>query len=600
MQITPSVIADRLGPQTESIVRELLPHGKKQGHEWVVGGLNGEPGESLKIVVSGDKTGVWQDFATGDKGGDILDLYCAVNNCNLTAALDWACRHLGIDRPALHNGPAKTYKAPEISKAVTPAVEAPAEFAWLTKRCIRPDTVAKYRLAAEPGAVIFPFFRDGKVVHIQYRSITEKQFWASKDTELILFGWQAVPPTAREVVICEGPVDALSWAEYGYHALSVPNGAGKNNQWIATEYHNLERFDKIYVAMDNDDPGKIAAAEIVERLGRHRCFVVELPEGCKDANECLTKGIPDEIVKNCVKNAKTMDPAELSNIAVFTREVVEYFWPAGGKAPGVNSPFKSHAGEFQLDYGATTILAGWNGCGKTTIIGQVVLNAIKQNINACVASLEFRVPRYAGWLVRQGLCEERPEKIAIAQAVEKLSEHLWAFSSYGEARVDRIIDVWEYAAARYGARLFVLDNFSKLSFGSIDEFQPQKDAITKFTEFAVRSNSHVLIAAHSRKKMGEHEEVNKLDIKGNGALTDLADAVLLLHRNKRKEHATRENGRFLAMNPDEQVEIMRQPDAWLTCDKNRHGNSEPRIQLWFDQRSRQYVEMDKGVPTRYL
>jgi twinkle protein len=601
MQITPSAIADRLDSQVESIVRELLPHGKKQGHEWAVGGLSGEPGESLKIAISGDKAGVWKDFATGDAGGDILDLYCAVNGCNLTAALDWACKRLGIDRPVLHNGPARSYKEPEVSTSAVAAASAPAEFAWLATRGIKEEVIRKYRLAADSGAVLFPFFRDGKVKHIQYRAITEKKFWASKDTELILFGWQAIQPRAREVLICEGPMDALSWSQYGFDALSVPNGAGKNTQWIATEFPHLERFDKIYVAMDNDAAGQIAAAEIVERLGRHRCFVVELPEGIKDANEALTKGIPDEIVKSCVKNARTMDPPGLSNVGDYAREVLEIFYPPTGKRPGIGSPFRGHDENFRFDPGATTVLAGWNGSGKSTIIGQLALSAMAQDFNVCVSSLEFRVPRYVSWLVRQGLCAERPEKDAIQEAVAKLSRHLWAFGSHGEAKIDEIISAWEYAGARYGCRLYVLDNLSKLSTSSADnENHEQKAAMTKITEFAVRTNGHVIVAAHSRKGLNEHERVGKLDIKGSGAITDLADAVLLLHRNKRKSKALQDRTAFAELSLEEQVSIEQQPDAWLSCEKNRHGTSEETVRLWFDLESRQYIEQPKGVPRRYL
>jgi len=55
------------------IVSRLLPDGYSEGNEWVARNptrRDGRPG-SFKVNLS---TGVWADFATGDKGGDIIDL----------------------------------------------------------------------------------------------------------------------------------------------------------------------------------------------------------------------------------------------------------------------------------------------------------------------------------------------------------------------------------------------------------------------------------------------------------------------------------------------------------------------------------------------
>jgi hypothetical protein len=42
----------------------IFPNGKYVGGEYVVGSLAGEPGKSLKICLTGKKTGMWKDFAT--------------------------------------------------------------------------------------------------------------------------------------------------------------------------------------------------------------------------------------------------------------------------------------------------------------------------------------------------------------------------------------------------------------------------------------------------------------------------------------------------------------------------------------------------------
>ncbi len=39
--------------------------------------------------------------------------------------------------------------------------------------------------------------------------------------------------------------------------------------------------------MDADEPGEALGEEIMRRVGRAKCYHLELPEGCKDANDTL-------------------------------------------------------------------------------------------------------------------------------------------------------------------------------------------------------------------------------------------------------------------------------------------------------------------------
>jgi putative DNA primase/helicase len=94
--MTAAEIARRLAQNIGALAIELLPNGKKEGHEWRVGSAAGEGGSSLGIHLAGAKAGVWADFATGECG-DALDLVRAVHHCDLAQALTWARRWLRIE-----------------------------------------------------------------------------------------------------------------------------------------------------------------------------------------------------------------------------------------------------------------------------------------------------------------------------------------------------------------------------------------------------------------------------------------------------------------------------------------------------------------------
>ena len=72
------MLKQRLYQQLIPVLVHLFPLGKLCPPHFVVGNLQGQPGESLKVELRGPKIGLWHDFTTGE-GGDILSLWGAVH-----------------------------------------------------------------------------------------------------------------------------------------------------------------------------------------------------------------------------------------------------------------------------------------------------------------------------------------------------------------------------------------------------------------------------------------------------------------------------------------------------------------------------------------
>lgn len=90
-------IVDMLGARALELCQKLLPGGVREGPEWRVGSLAGEPGRSMAVHLSGSKAGVWSDFASGECG-DALDLVAQVLfRGNKVDAIKWARGWLGLD-----------------------------------------------------------------------------------------------------------------------------------------------------------------------------------------------------------------------------------------------------------------------------------------------------------------------------------------------------------------------------------------------------------------------------------------------------------------------------------------------------------------------
>src|SRR5574343_1078190 len=66
----------------ESVLTTMFPAGKKRRGKFLIGDIMGSPGDSLEVVLEGEKAGLWTDRATGD-GGDIFALIAAYLGANV-------------------------------------------------------------------------------------------------------------------------------------------------------------------------------------------------------------------------------------------------------------------------------------------------------------------------------------------------------------------------------------------------------------------------------------------------------------------------------------------------------------------------------------
>lgn len=70
-------IADLAKSSSQTVVSYLCPYGKREGHEWVA--LNPtRHDKSLGSFRINLLTGKWADFATGDRGGDLISLWAYI------------------------------------------------------------------------------------------------------------------------------------------------------------------------------------------------------------------------------------------------------------------------------------------------------------------------------------------------------------------------------------------------------------------------------------------------------------------------------------------------------------------------------------------
>jgi twinkle protein len=344
--------------------------------------------------------------------------------------------------------------------------------------------------------------------------------------------------------------------------------------------------------MDADVAGHKAIPELVERLGRERCKVVTLPR--KDANECLMDGVDGKEVIQAMRNARTQDPAELRNVGEFEDAVIAEY---SRLDEGLLLPWKKTYDDIRLRPGETSIWAGVNGHGKSAVVSHIVGSLAARGVRCCVASMEYRTAQWLMHMNRQVAGVGVPTEAFARHVNRELSKVMYAFDVAGRMKAERILEVFGYARRRYETELFVIDNLTKCGLGD-DDYPAQKAFIEALTDFARLTQTHVMVVAHMKKGETEDKPSGKWGIKGSGGITDMADTVIEVWRNKPRERAIARAALPDATPLDEK--FASQPDAMLLVHKQRATGKEPMVNLWFDPTTTQFLSGPDHTPRPML
>lgn len=579
----PCELHQRLAGDVEGVCRILLPGGKRVGNEWTCGDVSGKPGDSMKVKLSGDKAGIWADFAA-DTGGDMIGLYKAVKGCSLRDAMEWAKAYLGIKEDRFDAYP-KIQKPQPIDPPKSDKIE-PQPLAWLKARELSEDTLKRFKVTTNGPVVNLPYYYGGKVYHCKFKDTLKpaKESWrSSANSTPILFGWQAVPEDCREIVITEGEWDAMSYSEQGIPALSIPAGAGAGEKlkWIELEWEHLERFDTIFLSYDMDKAGQDALPHVISRLGHHRCRVIALPT--KDANEAHVKGLPLDSFK---AKSKFCDPPELRSMESFSDEVRKEF-SGEDECKGDALPWPKAANFYRMRTGELTVWHGYSGHGKSMVISHIFSDLMKQGRRVCVASMELPARKLLKRMYQQiGACEN-PGEIYFDDITRFITGRGWVVNIKGTAKSEVILNLLDYAFRRYGVSHYLIDSLCKCGFAE-DDYNAQKKFIDQLTDFTLEKPIHVHLVAHDRKGENETGVPGKMDVRGTSGITDMADNVISVWRNKPKEDQIQK------IKPGDPIpfEVSKQPDAFLHVHKQRYFDWEGKIGLFYNPASHQYLESE--------
>lgn len=229
--------------------------------------------------------------------------------------------------------------------------------------------------------------------------------------------------------------------------------------------------------------------------------------------------------------------------------------------------------------GEVTLWGGMNGHGKSLVLGQAAIGFARQKQRIVIASMEMQPVVTIARMCRQE--HGRSPSVEHIHRFHAWTDGLiWVYDQMGAVRSNKMLAVMRYCAEVIKADHFIIDSLMKCGIAE-DDYTAQKTFLDQICAIGKDSGMHCHLVAHSRKAKDEFSPPGKMDVKGTGSITDQVDNVITVWRNKKKE-ADVADGRASSA-----------PDCLLICDKQRNGEWEGKIGLWFDRETSAFNESDK-------
>lgn len=448
-----------------------------------------------------------------------------------------------------------TYKLPEkpnITKLTDEAIK------FFEERGINQEVLLLNKIAItnDKNGIVFPYFRNGQLINYKTRLIKEKKFFQAKEAEPIMYNLDRLQGQ-KEIIVCEGEFDALSFEVAGYiNHTSVNQGAPNENdtnvdkklECITNCYEVFENAETIYLAVDTDNNGIRLQKELIRRFGAEKCKIVDFKD-CKDANEYLIKYGAFEL-SQLIKNSK-----DVKIEGIFTLED-SYDSMLNGFRNGVERGTTTYINEVDNAWkwrkGEVNLWTGYQNEGKSLFLNQLsLIKAWFDKDKFAVFSPEnMPMDDFYNDLIEMlvGKTSDNYYKGAQMTEVEYLNasnfinKHFFLIYPDFDFKIDTIFEKVKYLVRKQGIEHLIIDPYNTIEHlmksGEREDLYISR-FMAKLKRFAIENDITIHLVAHQTtarpndKDEGRYFKPNLNNIKGGGTFADKADNVLFVWRPNR-------------------------------------------------------------------
>jgi twinkle protein len=427
---------------------------------------------------------------------------------------------------------------------------------FLNSRGITDEVILnnKIKMNSSGDKIVFPYFRDGKLINYKTRGIRDKFFTQAKDAEPIMYNYDRIVGQ-KDIVVCEGEIDSLSWEVAGVIAhtsvnMGAPNPSDKNVdnklRCIDSAYSSFEGAKTVYVATDNDENGRFLQKELVRRIGAEKCKLVDLSP-FKDANEVLVqegvKGLRERL--NSAEYPKVEGVFQANDIK---ESLIDGFY--NGVERGTTTHVDCIDRAWTWRSGEVNVWTGYQNEGKSLFVNQLAcLKSAMEGWKFAIFSpenmpmndfyndiIEMYIGKSSDPIHKGSQMDIREYE----EAIEFVNDHFFLIYPNKNFLLETILAKAKVLVRQKGIRSLIIDPYNtiqhKLRMGEREDLYISR-FMSDLKRFAVENDISIHLIAHQiTPRKGDDGKYPKPDInsiKGGGTFADKADNVMFVWRPNR-------------------------------------------------------------------
>ena len=454
---------------------------------------------------------------------------------------------------------------------------------YFTGRMISQTTLNKMRVystqefmpqfSKDVEVMCFPYFMNEKLINIKYRG-ANKSFKLVSGAELVFWNIDCLKD-AKDVIITEGEIDALTFVENGFiNVLSVPNGANKNLEYLDNCIELFKPVDKIYIATDQDTKGIELRDELIRRFGAEKCYVVSFKD-CKDANEYFLKYTNQ--FKDVIQDAKPVPVKGIIEASNFYADISDLYTNGIQKGKTIGLDLVDE--KITWETGRLAIVTGIPGSGKSEFVDYIVtkLNLLYSWKAAYFTPenypLKFHYAKLFEKLTGKKFSKATANEVVFDTAFDYIKDNFFYILNEEDFTLKTILDTAKILVKTRGIKTLIIDPYNKLEHKYTDsETQYISRFLDQLITFAKINDLLIFLIAHP-VKMGKNKdgfiEVPSLySISGSANFYNKTDYGLTIHRKV-----------------DQQNVMINQVDVHIQKIKYKHLGTQAVIELRYDYTS---------------
>ncbi len=394
----------------------------------------------------------------------------------------------------------------------------------------------------------YPITVNKKIKAYKKRIVVTKDFRMIGKAEVPELFNQINSGKRKNLVITEGEIDCLSILEMltkakaQFDVVSIVNGAQSARRNIASNLDFVNKYEKVFIAFDNDEFGIEAAKDVAHIIKPGKAHIVNSVH--KDANQALEKDLIDEYLQD-VWGAKVYKPdAFITGEKIWQAfkersEVKSIAYPECLK--GLNDKL------FGMRLGEITLFTSGTGSGKSTVVKETILNLLEKTEDKIgLISLEESIGDTATKLIGMSINKNirMPGDVSDEEArkgYEKVfgDERLILLDHQGSVADTSLLDRIEYLAA-LGCNYLILDHITIAVSEGVDGATGNEavdKVMSSLLKIVKRYNIHLTLISHLRKSPGDAKSFEEgvmpnLDsIKGSGSIKQISFDIIGFARN---------------------------------------------------------------------